>query len=57
MNEINLEKLKDLSSKMNLRFIDINKKDTYVSKSLDISKPNRPEVKKFFQDNWRLLQG
>lgn len=54
----NRDKLYVLSNKMGL--ILINKKDTentLVSKMLDISKPNRPEVKEFFQRQLENVAG
>lgn len=49
MNKKDIELLKELSSKMGLRVVDLDKEKVFVPKSLDLSKPNRKEVKEFFQ--------
>lgn len=49
MDAIDIERLKELSIKMGVRFVEVDEENVSFAKILDISKPNRPEVKEFFQ--------
>lgn len=58
----NIDIINDLAEKMGIKFVIVKPEELFkhkninISKILDISKPNRPEVKEFFQKQLEALE-